>query len=156
MSTEKVFRIFFYIWFGIWGVINLVQLIAQYASFNFVFNQNNDSDLGIWFMTTIANVLTIFFGIVVFVKMLSIPSDIKNGKFIKNISFYTIMAICYYLAYTIIQILAVALFKADDLFRQTIFLTAWLFPSFIILIFHVVYFQNVREHNLSLDQKSNN
>ncbi len=151
---EKAFRIFFYIWSSFWGLINIAQVASQYIIYDQIYDRNNDAELGLWFINTMSYILGVFLGVLLLIKMIYIPRDLSNKKPVKNINIYVILASFYYFFISLVNLASRVLLMPEDFPRESIFQVTWIFPSFMVFVFHILYFQNIREYNTSL--KENN
>jgi|LakMenEpi03Aug12_release.lakeMendotaPanAssembly.Ray.scaffolds.fasta_scaffold26453_6 hypothetical protein len=151
-TYEGVFRVIFIIWVSLWGFINLINLIVKYASFSSIYD-NGGSQLGLWWVDTIGHVLTITFGISLFSFMLTIPGKIKKNKPVTNVSLMVALVIFYYLFITVMNIVANLLFDPGGFAKYFAFSTAWLLPSIVLMVFHILYFVNVNRYNVELEEK---
>jgi uncharacterized membrane protein len=150
---ESGFRIFFIVWVSFWGFINLSGLLTQYAQFASI--SEKPTQLGYWWLNTMGTVVTVAIGIFLFFMMVSVAGRIRDGLKINNISLMTAMAVFYYLFVTIVQIFAGAIFKPETFSKDFVFLTAWLLPSIIIMVVHILYFNNLGVYNRSLKKTVN-
>ena len=151
-TFESTFRIIFICWVCFWGFFDLSQLIFSYASF--AGSKPSSNVLGFWWVNTLGQVIAVSLGVFLLFMMINIPGRIAALKKVSNISLMIAMVVAYYLTKTIAQIFATAIFKAPDFASEFIFLSAWLFPSLILMVVHILYFVNVGKYNLTLEQKS--
>jgi hypothetical protein len=150
-SFESAFRVIFIIWVCFWGFVNGSRLIVQYSSFNTI--EPTSNELGYWWLTTMATIVSVSIGVFLLVFMANVPNLIIKKRKIINIGLMTALSAFYYLFATIINTIAIAIFRESDFVRQFIFLSAWLFPSIILLIVHIMYFNNLTKYNLELEEK---
>ena len=146
---ESVFRVFFIIWVSIWGLYNIVNLLVNYASLSAA-GELAGNTLGLWWIETLGIVVSITCGLVLLFMMTSVPSRIAKGKVITKIGLMTTLAVFYYLFFTVADIFANAVFNSADFVQEFVFLSAWLLPSVVILIFHMAYFSDLRAYNREL------
>ena len=149
-NFENTFRIFFICWVSFWAVINTVNLLVSYAVFE---RANTSNQIAAWGLDTFGQILTITFGIVLFCMMIGVPSRINALKKITNITTMTVLAVFYYLLFTLIKTFSLAMFKPENFAKDFIFQMLWLLPSIIILVFHMLYFANLRKHNEEIELK---
>jgi hypothetical protein len=148
---ESAFRIFFIIWVSFWGVINIISLLLTYVSFG----SASDSDLLGWFINSLGQVITITLGVFLLFIMSNIPARIKKATPIKSIGLITTLAVCYYLVANLFNIAAVLVTNPDDATRNLVFQVAWLLPSIVIMVIHILYTINLSAYNSSLEAKKN-
>jgi hypothetical protein len=153
---ESVFRIIFTIWASFWSVVNVFTLLGQYAIFFFNSGTTPDTELAFWWMNTVGNVISIAAGIILMIIMNHIPGRTSKNKPVGNIVLMTILAVVYYLMVTFIQIFSNAIFKPETFVRTFIFLSAWLLPSIILMIIHILYFSNLAKYNQEIEAKNTN
>jgi hypothetical protein len=144
---ESIFRVIFIIWVSFWGLLNLGGLLVQYASFS---TSSSDLNLGEWWLNTMATVLTITVGLVLLFFMSTLPGRIKNKKKIGSIPLMLALVVVYYLFATGVQIFAKAIFSPTTFATDFVFLSAWLFPSIILMVIHILYFVNLSKYNEEL------
>jgi hypothetical protein len=147
---ESAFRIFFIIWVCFWGFINIVNLLYTYA----VFDSSSNNDLIGWFIQVVGQVITITLGVFLLFIMANVPARIKKAKKISNTALITTMAVAYYLIANILNIGSVLVTDPENSARNLVFQTAWLLPSIVLLIIHVIYVNNLGAYNESLESKS--
>jgi len=145
-TFESAFRVFFIIWVSFWGVINIINLLYTYATFDLSAN----NDLVAWFINAVGQVITVTLGIFLLFIMANVPARIRKGKKIGNTSLITTLAVCYYLIANILNIGAVLITNPDDAARNLVFQTAWLLPSIVLMIIHILYVSNLSTYNNSL------
>jgi hypothetical protein len=151
-AYESIFRVIFIIWVSLWGFINLINLIVQYANFSSIYDAGGNQ-LGLWWVNTIGHVLTITFGVSLFAFMLTIPSKIRKEKTVSNVGLMVALVIFYYLFITVMNIVANLLFDPGNFAKYFAFSTAWLLPSIVLMVFHILYFVNINKYNLELEEK---
>lgn len=148
-SFESAFRVVFIIWVCFWGFFNVVTLLSQYANFS---NLNETSnELGYWWLTTLATAVTVSLGVFLLFYMASVPNIIVKKKKISNLGLMIGLTAVYYLFITFMQIFATAIFKSENFARDFVFLSAWLFPSIILLVVHILYYNNLNKYNQELE-----
>jgi hypothetical protein len=151
-TFESTFRVIFICWVCVWGFFDISKLLFSYASFA---GSNPTSNvLGFWWVTTLGQVITLAVGIFLLFLMANIPGRIAKLKKVTGVPLMTTLAVVYYLFVTIAQIFATAIFKSSEFTQEFIFLSAWLFPSIIIMVVHILYFVNIGKYNQTLE--SNN
>ncbi len=148
-SFESTFRIIFICWVCFWGFFDISQLLFSYASF--AGSKPASNVLGFWWINTLGQVIAVALGIFLLFLMSNIPSRIAAMKKVTNIPLMITMAVAYYLTKTIAQIFATAIFKASDFASEFVFLSAWLLPSIIFMVVHILYFVNVGKYNQTLE-----
>lgn len=152
-TYEITIRVIFIVWVSLWGFINLISLVVQYASFSSIYDGGGNA-LGLWWVNTIGHVLTITFGISLFAFMMTIPGKLRKGKRIPNISFMVSLAVFYYLFITVMNIVANLLFDPGNFAKYFAFSTAWLLPSIVLMVFHILYFVNINRYNIELEEQT--
>ena len=150
---EGYFKNFFGIWVLFWGTINVGQLLFSYAQFanNSESITRQPGGLGLWWLNTLATVLTISVGIFLYFMMNSNHTRVAKSKKISNIGIMTGLAVIYYLMKTGVEIFGNAIFDPSNFATAFIGLTAWLFPSVIMLVVHILYFTNLSKFNEELE-----
>ena len=150
---ESAFRTFFILWVVGWAIVNGFGSLAQYAEFS-VSSYSNDSQLLEWWFRIIVSILAFTLGIVLLFWASNIPNRIKKLKPIANISIFIGLTIVYYLFPTVSDILISISFNTDgaSALRLFVFKTAWLFPSIIVLVFHMLYYVNINKYNELLEE----
>lgn len=152
---ESAFRTFFILWVVGWAIVNGFGSLAQYAEFS-VSSYSNDSQLLEWWFRIIVSILAFTLGIVLLFWASNIPNRIKKLKPIANISIFIGLTIVYYLFPTVSDILISISFNTDgaSALRLFVFKTAWLFPSIIVLVFHMLYYVNINKYNELLEESN--
>lgn len=149
---ESSFRTIFIFWVVGWAFINGFDILRQYAEFGFA-GGNSDADLIIWFFRLITSILALTLGVVLLFWASNVPNKIKKLKRITNIPLFTGLTVLYYLFPTIAKIVIDTAAATNETFLRTfIFNAAWLFPSIIILIFHLLYYLNISKYNETLEE----
>lgn len=150
---ESAFRTFFILWVVGWAIVNGFGSLAQYAEFS-VSSYSNDSQLLEWWFRIIVSILAFTLGVVLLFWASNIPNRIKKLKPIANISIFIGLTIVYYLFPTVSDILISISFNTDgaSALRLFVFKTAWLFPSIIVLVFHMLYYVNINKYNELLEE----
>ena len=143
---ESTFRTIFILWVVGWAFINGFDVLRQYVQFGYS-SGGSDADLIIWFFRIITSVLALTLGIVLLFWSSNVPNRIKKLRPITNIPLFTGLTVVYYLFPTIAKIVL-----DGSLLRVFIFNTAWLFPSIIILVFHLLYYLNISRYNETLEE----
>jgi NADH:ubiquinone oxidoreductase subunit 5 (subunit L)/multisubunit Na+/H+ antiporter MnhA subunit len=153
---ESAFRTFFILWVVGWAVFNGFDSLAKYAEFSFS-SSSSDAELLEWWFRIIVSILASTLGIVLLFWSSNIPNRIKKLKPITNISLFIGLTIVYYLFPTISDILISISFNTDgaSALRLFVFQTAWLFPSIIVLVFHMLYYVNINKYNELLEESKN-
>ena len=151
-SFESTFRIIFICWVCFWGFFDVSQLLFSYASF--AGSKPSPNILGFWWVNTLGMVIAVALGIFLLFLMANIPGRIVALKKVSGVPLMITMAVAYYLTKTIAQIFATAIFKAPDFASEFVFLSAWLFPSIILMVVHILYFVNVSKYNQSLEHRA--
>jgi hypothetical protein len=149
---ESGFRVFFIVWVSFWGFINVGNLLAQYSQFTTI--AEKPTQLGFWWLNTMGTVVTVAIGVLLFFMMIGVAGRVRDNVKINNITMMTIMAVFYYLFVTVVQIFAGAIFKPETFSKDFVFLTAWLLPSIILMVIHILYFNNLGVYNRSLKGKT--
>lgn len=147
---ESSFRIFFIVWVSFWTFLNLLQTIWSYASFS---GSNRGAALGEWWLNTIGAIVAVALGIILLFYMNSNSESIRKNKKLTGIPFFTGLAIVYYLFLNVVKLISTAVFKPDNFADAFIFGTAWLLPSLIIMVIHILYFVNLSKYNEELASK---
>lgn len=147
-TFESTFRIIFICWVCFWGFLDVSKLLFSYASFG---SNPTSNVLGFWWVNTLGQVITLAVGIFLLFLMTSIPGRIAKNKKVTGVPVMTTLAVVYYLFVTIAQIFATAIFKSSEFTQQFIFLSAWLLPSIIIMVVHILYFVNIGKYNQALE-----
>lgn len=152
---ESAFRTFFILWVVGWAIFNGFGSLAQYAQFS-VNSYSNDSQLLEWWFRIIVSILAFTLGIVLLFWASNIPNRIKKLKPVSNISLFIGLTVVYYLFPTVSDILISISFNTDgaSALRLFVFKTAWLFPSIIVLVFHMLYYMNINKYNELLEDSN--
>ena len=145
---ESVFRTVFIVWVCFWGFINLLTLLFQYVSFA----GNGGDDLIRWWFSILGQVVTITLGILLLFMMSNIPSRILKRKRITTIPVMIFMTVVYYLFVTCLELVSNAIFSPENFARDFIFTTAWLMPSIVLLVIHLLYYNNLMKYNEELTE----
>ena len=153
---ESAFRTFLILWVVGWAVFNGFDSLAKYAEFSFS-SSSGDAQLLEWWFRIIVSILAFTLGIVLLFWASNIPNRIKKLKPIANISLFIGLTIVYYLFPTLSDILISISFNTDgaSALRLFVFKTAWLFPSIIVLVFHMLYYVNINKYNELLEESKN-
>ena len=149
-SFDGGFRAIFVVWFLFWGLSDLFRLIYQYGSF-YANTNASTNDLLTWWLSTFGNIIALTIGLFLFFMMLNSGNNISEKKIVKGINTMQILAICYYLFYTIFKILIEMYSNKQELIRMLIFSSAWILPSIVLLIIHLMYLQNLDTYNKELE-----
>lgn len=153
---ESAFRTFFILWVVGWAIFNGFGSLARYAEFS-VSSYSNDAQLLEWWFGIIVSILAFTLGIVLLFWASNIPNRIKKLKPINNISLFIGLTILYYLFPTVADIIISIAFNNDGASALSLFVfkTAWLFPSVIVLVFHMIYYVNINKYNELLEESKN-
>ncbi len=146
-TFESTFRTIFICWVCLWGFFNMVSLFISYASFS---TTASNTSVASWGLNTLGDILTLTFGIVLFCMMIATAGNIAKNKKVTNIPLMTGLAVLYYLFRTIMQILGEAIYRPETFGKQFIFLVMWLLPSIILMVIHIIYFNNLGKYNEEL------
>ena len=122
------------------------MLLGNYANV-----PTKGGELGYWWFETMATVVTLSAGIFLFFMMINIANSIIKLKKVKGIGLMIALAVFYYLFVTITQLFAGAVFKPATFLQDFVKGTAWLFPSVILMVVHILYFVNISKYNELLD-----
>ena len=154
---ESSFRTFLMLWVIGWAVINGFTALASYADFS-AYGDFDNTQLLSWWFKIIISILALTLGIVLLFWASNIPNRIKKLKPITNISLFIGLTIVYYLFPTVSNIIIDIAFNTGDLevLELFVFQTAWLFPSIIVLVFHMLYYVNINKYNELLEESQNN
>lgn len=150
---ESSFRSFFMIWVIGWAVINGFTALSSYGQFSLSgAGYGDDAELLRWWFKIITSILALTLGLVLLFWSSNVPDRIKKLKIITNIPLFVGLTIVYYLFPTLSNIVIDMAFNAggETLLRMFVFQTAWLFPSIILLGFHMVYYVNINKYNETL------
>jgi hypothetical protein len=149
---ESTFRTIFILWVVGWAFINGFDVLRQYAEFGYS-SGGSDAALIIWFFRLITSVLALTLGIVLLFWSSNVPNRIKKLRPISNIPLFTGLTVLYYLFPTVAKIVIDTAAATNETFLRTfIFNSAWLFPSIIILVFHLLYYLNIGKYNETLEE----
>lgn len=149
-SFDSGFRAIFVTWFIFWGLSDLFRLIYQYGSF-YSNTSATTNELLTWWLSTFGNIIALTIGLFLFFMMLNSGNRISEKKIVKGINTMQILAVCYYLFYTIFKILIEFYTSKQDPTRMLIFSSAWILPSIVLLIVHLAYLQNLDTYNKELE-----
>jgi len=153
---ESAFRTFFILWVVGWAVINGFTALGSYAQFT-VGSYSNDAQLLEWWFKIIVSILALTLGIVLLFWSSNVPPRIKKLRPIGNVSLFIGLTVIYYLFPTVANILIDIAFNTDSssVLELFVFQTAWLFPSIILLVFHMLYYFNINKYNELLEESRN-
>jgi hypothetical protein len=153
---ESSFRTFLMLWVIGWAVINGFTALASYGEFSFS-GYGNDAELLRWWFKIITSILALTLGVVLLFWSSNVPNRIKKLRPITNVQLFIGLTIVYYLFPTISNILIDMAFNTgeESLLRIFVFQTAWLFPSIILLVFHMLYYVNINKYNELLEESQN-
>jgi hypothetical protein len=149
---QTIFRIIFLIWASVWGVINLFQIVYQYARFNSVYETGSDAKLGLWFWTVSSLVISVALGISLLYKVSIIPRELKEHGKVPNLGAYTVMIVFYYFFVNLMSIGSNFVLNRSNFLKEFTFTTAWLFPSLIMFVFHIFYFLNLESKSTGIKE----
>lgn len=146
---ESSFRVIFIIWVVIWSFINAFRILNNYISYSNKgsFIGTDYTSIGHWWFSTFGLIIGLAIGIFLLFWMASVPSRIGKNKKIGNIGILMSATVVYYLFGTIVSAMGSALFNPDSFVEDFAFLTLWLLPSIIILVFHIIYYTNLNKYN---------
>jgi len=153
---ESAFRTFLIIWVIGWAAVNGFSALGSYAQFS-VSEYSDDARLLEWWFKIIVSILAFTLGVVLLFWSSNVPNRIKKLRPINNISLFIGLTIVYYLFPTVANILVDLAFNTDNssALRLFVFQTAWLFPSIIVLVFHMLYYININKYNEMLEESQN-
>lgn len=147
---ESAFRTVLIVWVVGWAFFNGFDALRQYAEFGYT-GTSTDADLLEWFFRLITSILALTLGIVLLFWSSNVPNRIKKLRPITNVSLFMGLTVVYYLFPTLSKIVIDAAFgDAASFLRTFIFNSAWLFPSIIFLVFHLLYYMNINKYNETL------
>lgn len=147
---ESAFRTVLIVWVVGWAFFNGFDALRQYVEFGYSAT-STDADLLEWFLRLITSILALTLGIVLLFWSSNVPNRIKKLRPITNISIFMGLTVVYYLFPTLSKIVIDAAFgDATSFLRTFIFNAAWLFPSIIFLVFHLLYYMNINKYNETL------
>jgi hypothetical protein len=153
---ESAFRTFLMLWVVGWAIINGFTTLASYAQFS-ISSYSNDAQLLEWWFRIIVSIIALTLGIILLFWSSNVPNRIKKLRPITNISLFVGLTIVYYLFPTVSNILVDLSFNTEgaSALKLFIFQTAWLFPSIIVLVFHMLYYMNIKKYNEMLEESQN-
>jgi hypothetical protein len=144
-NFESIFRIFAILWISGWLFFNGLKLILQYT--DFFMRDYSGGQLGLWWIQTTSNVVSIGLGATLLAFTITARGVIERAKKFTNLNLMMAILPFYYLFVTVINIFANYVLKPDGFDKYFTFQTAWLFPSIIMLVFHVFYIYNLGKYN---------
>lgn len=150
---ESAFRTFLMLWVIGWAAVNGFTALGSYAEFS-LSNYSGDAQLLEWWFKIIVSILALTLGIVLLFWSSNVPNRIKKLRPITNISLFIGLTIVYYLFPTVANILIDLAFNTNNTsaLQLFVFQTAWLFPSIIVLVFHMLYYVNINKYNEMLEE----
>jgi hypothetical protein len=153
---ESAFRTFLIIWVIGWAAVNGFSALGSYTQFS-LSNYSGDAQLLEWWFKIIVSILAFTLGVVLLFWSSNVPNRIKQLRPITNISLFIGLTIVYYLFPTVANILVDLAFNTDSTsaLQLFVFQTAWLFPSIIVLVFHMLYYVNINKYNEMLEESQN-
>jgi len=150
---ESSFRVVFVIWVLFWAVVNIFQILRNYADYASTssFIGSDYVNLGHWWFITFGMIIGFAIGIFLLFWTVSVPSRIEKNKKIGSIGILMSATVVYYFFTTIIDLMGSALFNPENFINDFAFGTLWLLPSIIILVFHMFYYINLQKHNKEVE-----
>jgi hypothetical protein len=147
----KFFSVVFNVWVFGWIVINVFSLIMQYSSY-FIYSTNDTSvQIASWFVNLISIISGLTVGIVLALMMNGTKITIKKRKAINSIELMIGLVIFYYIFPSTLSLFASILnSETNSIQRTIIFFTAWITPSLVMMVFHLIYLYNLKVYNFDL------
>ncbi len=134
-------------WVSGWGLINILTLLTGYAE---IAGSSDSNELGLFFMSTLGQVVTITCGIFLLFMMANIPGRIAKAKKVTKLGIMTALVVVYYLFVTVLELFAKTIFAPETFAQDFVKISAWLLPSIVIMVIHILYISNVRKYNETL------
>lgn len=144
---ESVFRVFFIVWVSGWGLYNIGNLLLGYSE---IADTSDSNELGLFFFSTLGHVVTITCGIFLLFMMSNVPGRIAKAKKATKLGIMTALVVVYYLFVTILDLFSRTIFAPEDFAEDFVKITAWLLPSIVIMVIHILYISNLRKYNETL------